>query len=422
LFRRRDPRHHDEIFVGTEAADVLDAGDGSDFLFGHGGNDILLGGSGDDYVEGRAGADFIDGGAQDGLTFGVDYAVYANSDAGVWIDLGANQAFGGHAEGDVLVNIEGIIGSDHDDVLIGRNGPGDRFWGRAGNDQFAGLGGFDQIEYDDSPTGVYVDLGAGYAEDGWGGIDTFSGIEAVRGSTFDDVLVGSDNPFVFERFRGRAGDDTIIGGAGIDEVEYTTARAGVNVNLASGIASDGEGGTDTLIGIETIRGSFFDDVLIGDDFDANRFTGLAGDDTIDGGAGANDLADYSIDVGIGGTQGITVDLTAGTAIDGFGDTDTLVGIESVVGTILADWIRGDGNANFLNGMAGNDVLLGEGGHDTFLTGQSDDFVDGGDGVDRMAYAVDPSLGGFGGVTVDLAAGSAVDGFGDIDTLVDIENV
>ena len=54
---------------------------------------------------------------------------------------------------------------------------------------------------------------------------------------------------------GNAGDDTLDGGARVDVVSYRGSGASVNVNLADGVAQDGEGGTDTLSNIEGIRGS-----------------------------------------------------------------------------------------------------------------------------------------------------------------------
>jgi Ca2+-binding RTX toxin-like protein len=60
----------------------------------------------------------------------------------------------------------------------------------------------------------------------------------------------------------------------------TTSRskAGVVVNLATGTASDGYGGTDTLSGIENVRGSTFNDTLTGD-ANANWLEGGVGNDT-----------------------------------------------------------------------------------------------------------------------------------------------
>jgi hypothetical protein len=69
---------------------------------------------------------------------------------------------------------------------------------------------------------------------------------------------------------------------------------GVTVNLATVTALDGWGGiwklqgTDTLLNIENVEGSQFNDNITGD-ANANRLEGGAGNDTIDGGAGFDTL-------------------------------------------------------------------------------------------------------------------------------------
>src|SRR5262249_28425197 len=72
-----------------------------------------------------------------------------------------------------------------------------------------------------------------------------------------------------------------------------------------------------------------------------------------------------------------VNLTTGTASDGFGGTDTLSHIEGVAGSEFDDQITGDGNSNRLGGQNGDDQLFGMGG---------DDFLVGDDGVDLYAGA------------------------------------
>ena len=52
----------------------------------------------------------------------MDRAVYFGSAAGVTVDLSTTLGTGGDAEGDVLIGIEYLTGSAHDDVLIGDAG------------------------------------------------------------------------------------------------------------------------------------------------------------------------------------------------------------------------------------------------------------------------------------------------------------
>ena len=76
----------------------------------------------------------------------------------------------------------------------------------------------------------------------------------IKGTIGNDTLTGT------------SGDDTIDGLAGIDLVVYTNATGGITANLTTGIVSGAGVGTDTLIGIEQIRGSNFNDVYIATGF------------------------------------------------------------------------------------------------------------------------------------------------------------
>jgi Ca2+-binding RTX toxin-like protein len=104
-------------------------------------------------------------------------------------------------------------------------------------------------------------------------------------------------------------------------------------------------------------------------------------------------------------------------------TDTLMGIENLVGTMFGDSLTGDGNANVLAGGAGNDVLdggasndtlAGGAGVDTVKGGGGDDLIlqdnarlsdtlDGGAGIDTVDYSASPDA----GVDADLGRGTAI---------------
>jgi hypothetical protein len=85
---------------------------------------------------------------------------------------------------------------------------------------------------------------------------------------------------------GGAGNDTYIGGIGIDTVRYTSATTGITVDMAAGTATGNEIGNDSLSGIENIIGGQAGDTLRGDAL-ANDIDGYTGDDLIEG-AGGND--------------------------------------------------------------------------------------------------------------------------------------
>ena len=95
--------------------------------------------------------------------------------------------------------------------------------------------------------------------------------------------------------------------------------------------------------------------------------GLGGQDNIDGGAGIDEVR-YDRDSVRGGKAGVTVDLTTGEAIDGFGEQDTLTNIENVRGTAFSDTIIGNAAGNDLRGFGGSDTLNGDAGID-FLWGE-----------------------------------------------------
>ena len=93
------------------------------------------------------------------------------------------------------------------------------------------------------------------------------------------------------------------GGSGTDIAVYLAAAAGVTVNLASATASDGDGGTDSLSGIEIVVGSNFDDVLTGAETGVT-FSGELGDDTLNGAGGADLLKGDEGDDTLTGNGGV----------------------------------------------------------------------------------------------------------------------
>ena len=128
-----------DTVTGSAAAESFRLNDGNDQIDAGAGNDIILPGAGDDIVDG-------------GL--GVDQVSYVLASAAVTVDLGAGTATGGDGN-DLLSNIESVVGSQYDDVLIASSA-GDVLLGQDGDDTITGGVGDDDLHGqsgDDTITG-----------------------------------------------------------------------------------------------------------------------------------------------------------------------------------------------------------------------------------------------------------------------------
>lgn len=281
------------------------------------------------------------------------------------------------------------------DELVNGTDQGDLLSGENGNDTIYGNGGQDSLYGDNGNDVLY------------GGDDR----DTLFGGDGDDHLLGGggNDRTLF----GQSGNDTIDGGDGFDQADYDYAPAGINVDLAAGTAQDGYGYTDTLISIESIDGSDFDDTIRGDDQD-NYLVGNAGNDTIDGRGGLDQVSYLSANTGV------QVDLQAGTANDGFGTVDTLVSIEEAQGSDFADVLNGSSGNNLLAGYDGNDTLRGLNGKDFLLGYDGNDSLIGGLGKDTLIGDAgnDTLLGGGGNDSLYASLGQEVlKGGAGTDTLV-----
>jgi serralysin len=304
------------ITDGTPGNDHITGTTDNDVILGHGGNDIIYGGDGNDSLHGDTGNDQLIG------------------------DAGNDFLYGGAG----------------DDRLWGGDG-NDTFDGGSGADAFAGGRGIDLVRYEASPAGIHIDLTLNTATGGDANGDSFSSIEGVIGTRFDDTLIGD----------GAA--NTLSGGSGKDVL-------------------DGRDGNDTLQGgdgNDALTGGTGNDVLHGDAGN-DQLWGNDGDDTLQGGAGADvlaggagsDTADYSNSPGP-----VNVNLALGTAQWDDADGDTLNSIENLTGSASSDLLTGDAGDNHLIGGASQDWLDGGAGHDTLEGGFGDDVLTGGLGADIL---------------------------------------
>ena len=159
-----------------------------------------------------------------------------------------------------------------------------------GVDTIDGRGGYDEVNYTDSPSGMTIDLSQSTITDGWGNDDTIANIEGVEATLHDDIIIGTSGNNSLD---GRFGNNQIDGGAGFDYIEYNgDGRTNVNADLSTGIATFSKHGsdqtfTDTFSNIEGVIGSIYNDIITGNDQN-NILEGAEGNDIIRGGGG-NDV-------------------------------------------------------------------------------------------------------------------------------------
>ena len=341
-----------DVLKGLGGNDILWGLGGNDTLYGGSDNDVLLGGAGGDWLLGGAGNDVLidrdgdddrdtlDGGPGDDVLFGdrdgafhggpgADVllglgggtAFYTHSPSGVTVNLATGRGEGGDAEGDVLIGITRVVGSQrYGDTLTGDE-QDNYFRGRGGADVLDGGGGIDTAAYNPGGSeGVKVDLGV--KEDGWttgeGGHasgDKLRNIENLRGSKNDDTLRGDEKANELkggagdDMLEGRGGADELDGGEGNDTASYADSPGGVTVNLETGTASgghaqvtvDGVTSYDELGSIENLEGSAHADTLTGNG-EANVLEGGGGADTLTGGGGADTFVFGEESIGVDKTR------------------------------------------------------------------------------------------------------------------------
>ena len=286
--------------------------------------------------------------------------------------------------------IENFIGGSGRDNVSG-NASSNVIEGRNGNDSISGLGGSDRL------------YGGSGNDDLFGG----TGTDNLYGGIGNDRLEGGDgNDWLVSG----TGNDTVYGGAGTDTIAYGDAARGLNINLATGRASDSSGMTDLLFGIEGVSGSRFADTIIGDD-GANRlrgnngrdlFAASSGADTYDGG-GSTDTLTYQ-----DAPSGVAVNLTTGRGTAGLATGHTYIDIERVFGSSFSDTLTGSSGRDFLSGRDSDDFIFATAGADIYFGGLGDDAVDYGNAT--------------GGVRISLNTGTGAGNIAEGHRLVSIEDV
>ena len=329
-----------DVIHGGAGADDMIGEDGDDQIFGDDGDDKLVGGYGNDLLIGGLGADVIDG------YYDVDTASYGTSVLGVTVnlDLGssASQISLGDASGDILRDIDNLIGSAFSDTLTG-DANSNQLDGGAGDDTLLGGNGSDTYLVD-LAFDVVTDTGAA------------TDVDTVK-SMLTEYTLGAD----LENL-------TFMGGLSIGGVYAGIGNASNNILTGDDLSQElfGLAGNDTIYGLD------------GNDY----IDGGTGNDRMEGGLGDDKyLIDSSGDMVVeyagGGTYdrvqlvgGVSWTLAAefeNLAMDSWGTMAA-----NGTGNSLDNGLFGNAGANTLKGLSGNDLLDGRGGTDILIGGIGDD--------------------------------------------------
>lgn len=248
----------DDTFYGSYNGETIDTGAGNDTVYAGSGNDTLIGGEGDDRLEGHSGNDTIIGGLGDDTLLGGDgddLYLYARGDGNDGLFDYRRQETDTLRFTDIARNEVVFYSSGYDvyvKVLDSFEGADDGSLIRLYRSTITNSEGIDRIEFSDGV--VLTD-------------DTVLTQRFVMGTIGDDVISGgTGNDRLFgdygnDELTGGFGDDVLNGGYGTDIADYnglssefTIITSGGSFQLRDDVTATGDNeGTDTLIGIETLR-------------------------------------------------------------------------------------------------------------------------------------------------------------------------
>ncbi|WP_230167743.1 Hint domain-containing protein [Roseomonas sp. CECT 9278] len=414
-----------DTFTGSSEDDFgADGGLGDDSLVGNEGRDELIGGLGSDTIEGGGGLDFIYGG-ETGDTGELDPGnLLTDTLDGAWIfgaagndtiemtlagtfvpELDVPNARIFAYAGNDLVQLSGnaagfdpdVYGGTNDDTLVGTDAFSS-LYGESENDSLVGGSAGEVLSGGENDDIV----------DGGGGNDTIYGDDVLGTGDGNDSLSGGAGNDIID---GGAGDDTIngaglgwdsmIGGEGINTLDFSTATAGVAFHLAQReVYEDGNPTTDWpdtvdglgnpikdpeyIEGFTVAYGSQLSDGFMAGSEDGDSIFGQGGDDRIFGNTGDDTLDGGNDDDYLVGEEGNDL------ALGGDGD-DTLVGGRGDLNTTNPEPEGGDPDGfDTLSGGTGEDLLFGQEGDDsldgglgldTLDAGTGNDIIEGGDSIE-----------------------------------------
>ena len=371
------PTEGDDVLTGTPGDDVIDGLGGNDRIDGLAGNDTLIGGLGADTLVGGTGNDTY-------VVDNVGDVVMENLNEGLdTVQSNISYTLGANVESLTLTGTAAITGTGNalDNALTGNSGD-NLLDGGAGVDTLVGGLGND--------TYLVNNIGDVVTEQLNEGTDTVQSSESYTlGANVENLtLMGT----------------SAIDGIGNDLANVLTGNSAANV-LAGGDGNDTLTGGD---GDDILNGGLGADVLSGGDGNDLLYIDAA-DTSVNGGAGSSDQ------VIVTGAAGVMLNLAVAEVelAYGAGGNDTFTGTNSSSALYL-DGGAGDdvligGSANdTLAGGDGNDTLTGNAGNDVLNGGVGADVLSGGDGDDLLYIdADDTSLsGGLGQDAVSVLPGSA----------------
>ncbi len=245
------PTDGDDVILGTDGDDIINAGAGNDIICSQGGNNTINGGAGADLIFGADGDDVIDAGQGRDVIFGGG---------------GADTLTGGRGDDEIL-------GGSGADTISAGNGR-DEIFGGPGSDVLIGGNKNDRVNGDEGDDTIDAGKGNDF-------IDGDEGDDTIDAGLGDDLVRAGDGADVVD---GGRGADNIFGGIGADIIRAGKGSDWIDAGAGDDTVRGGSGndGLDGRKGNDLLRGGGGDDRLNGGRND-DTLMGGSGDDILDGG-------------------------------------------------------------------------------------------------------------------------------------------